>query len=92
MIKKIMVFALSIALSFTAGAIGSLATIPNIPSWYAALEKPLLNPPNWVFGPVWSVLYIVIGVALALIILESGKRVKKKAYSWFGLQLVLNTL
>lgn len=92
MIKKIMVFFLSIAASFTAGAIGSLATMPNIPSWYAALEKPMLNPPNWVFGPVWSVLYILMGIALALIILEPGKQPKKKAYIWFGLQLALNTL
>jgi tryptophan-rich sensory protein len=92
MIKKVMVFTLSIAVSFAAGAIGSLATIPNIPSWYAALEKPMLNPPNWVFGPVWSVLYTLVGVSLALVILKSGKQVKKKAYYWFGLQLVLNAL
>ena len=92
MIKKVMVFALSIAVSFAAGAIGSLATIPNIPSWYAALEKPVLNPPNWVFGSVWSMLYTFIGISLALIILESGRRAKKKAYYWFGLQLVLNAL
>ena len=92
MIKKVMVFSLSIAASFAAGAIGSLATIPNIPSWYAALEKPMLNPPNWVFGPVWSVLYTLVGVSLALVILKSRKQVKKKAYYWFGLQLALNAL
>jgi translocator protein len=92
MIKKIMVFVLSIAASFAAGAIGSVATAPNIPYWYASLEKPLLNPPNWVFGPVWSVLYLLMGIALALIILDTNKRPKKKAYIWFGVQLVLNTL
>lgn len=87
-----MVFVLSIVGSCSAGAIGSLATIPNIPLWYAAIEKPPFNPPNWVFGPVWSVLYIVMGIALALIILESSKQSKKKAYFWFGLQLALNAL
>ena len=92
MVKKIMVFVLSIAVSCAAGAIGSLATISNIPSWYAALEKPALNPPNWVFGPVWSVLYVVMGIALALVILKATKQSKKKAYVWFGLQLALNTL
>jgi tryptophan-rich sensory protein len=92
MIKKVMVFILSITASFAAGAIGSLATIPNIPSWYAALVKPALNPPNWVFGPVWSILYLLMGVALALIILQASKRSKKKAYFWFGLQLALNAL
>lgn len=92
MIKKITVFVLSIAASFAAGAIGSLATAPNIPTWYATLEKPLLNPPNWVFGPVWSILYLLMGIALALIILEDSKQPKKKAYVWFGTQLILNTL
>jgi translocator protein len=91
MLKKVTVFVLSIASSFAAGAIGSLATIPNISSWYVTLEKPALNPPNWIFGPVWSVLYILMGVALALIVLESTKQPKKKAYFWFGLQLILNT-
>lgn len=92
MIKKIMVFIVSVVVSFVAGAIGSLATVPNIPSWYAALEKPVLNPPNWVFGPVWSTLYLLMGIALALIILEAGRRPKKKAYIWFGVQLILNAL
>lgn len=92
MIKKIMVFALSIATSFAAGAIGSLATVSNIPSWYATLEKPALNPPNWVFGPVWSLLYLLMGIALALVVLKASKHSKEKAYIWFGIQLVLNTL
>ena len=92
MIKKLIVLVCSIAGSFAAGAIGSLATIPNIPTWYAALDKPPLNPPNWVFGPVWSTLYLLIGIALALVILESSTGSKKKAYFWFGLQLVLNAL
>lgn len=92
MVKKSIVFVLSIVASFAAGAVGSLATVPNIPLWYAALDKPMLNPPNWVFGPVWSVLYLLMGVALALVILENTKQPKKKAYVWYGLQLVLNTV
>lgn len=92
MIKKLMVFLASIIGSFAAGVGGSLATIPNIPTWYAALDKPALNPPNWVFGPVWSTLYLLMGIALALVILEASKQSKKKAYLWFGIQLVLNTL
>jgi translocator protein len=92
MVKKSIVFVLSTVASFAAGAVGSLATVPNIPLWYAALDKPMLNPPNWVFGPVWSVLYLLMGVALALVILENTKQPKKKAYVWYGLQLVLNTV
>lgn len=83
---------LSIALSFVAGGIGSLATVPNIPTWYAALEKPFFNPPNWVFGPVWTLLYVLMGVSLYLIWINKGKKPKQSAYNLFGAQLVLNAL
>jgi translocator protein len=87
---KLIVFVVSILGSFSAGAIGSLAAIPNIPTWYATLNKPPLNPPNWVFGPVWSVLYVLIGAALALVILAVTERPKKRSYFWFSLQFTLN--
>lgn len=90
--RKIIIFIAAILGSLAAGAIGSLATSPNIPTWYAALEKPLLNPPNWVFGPVWTVLYAAMGIALALVVLAKTKQPKKSAYVWYGAQLVLNTL
>lgn len=89
--RKISIFAGSILLSFAAGGIGSLATIPNIPTWYAGLDKPPLLPPNWVFGPVWTMLYLLMGIALALVILKTADT-KKPAYIWFGVQLTLNTL
>ncbi len=92
MVKKIIVFIGSILVSFAAGAVGSLATVPNIPSWYAGLGKPPLLPPNWVFGPVWTLLYLLMGIALALVILHKSKQSKNHAYVWFGTQLVLNTL
>ncbi|MGH7218694.1 MAG: TspO/MBR family protein, partial [Candidatus Microsaccharimonas sp.] len=58
MIKKILIVIGSILASLAAGGIGSLATTSNIPTWYATLDKPLLTPPNWIFGPVWTSLYI----------------------------------
>lgn len=83
----------SIAVSFAAGGIGSLATMPNIPTWYVALEKPFFNPPNWVFGPVWTLLYILMGVSLYLVWTSKGKKASKlTAYRLFGVQLVLNAL
>lgn len=91
MSKKISIFAFSIFVSLIAGGIGSIATIPNIPSWYAQLDKPPLLPPNELFGPVWTLLYILMGVSLALIILHKASN-KKQAYTWFGVQLALNTL
>lgn len=80
----------AIAGSFAAGGIGSLATAPNIPTWYADLDKPFFNPPNWLFGPVWSVLYLLMGIALYLVWTAETRRSKAAAYRWFGLQLLLN--
>ena len=50
--------------AFLAGAIGSWATFENVRSWYPSLNKPAWNPPNWIFGPVWTTLYILMGVAI----------------------------
>lgn len=76
-----------------AGIVGSLFTLSEIPTWYATLHKPLLSPPNWVFGPVWTALYLLMGIALYLV-WRRGLKTKgvKKAFAVFGLQLVLNSL
>ena len=82
----------SVAISFAAGGLGSLATIPNIPTWYVTLDKPPLLPPNEVFGPVWTVLYLLMGIALFLVWNRHTKDSATKAYYAFGLQIVLNTI
>jgi tryptophan-rich sensory protein len=83
----------SIAVSLLAGGIGSIFTVANIPGWYEHLQKSPLNPPNWVFGPVWTLLYILMGIALYLVIVAPGKeRAKKVAYLAFSTQLLLNAL
>jgi tryptophan-rich sensory protein len=83
---------LILLLPFAAGAIGSLATTPNIPTWYADLEKPFLNPPNGVFGPVWTVLYLLIGIASLLVLQTKAPAAQKKAaYQSLSVQLFLNT-
>lgn len=82
----------SLTISFLAGAIGSWATFPNISTWYDYLQKPWFTPPNWIFGPVWTFLYICTGVALYLVWTKSTKANKSRAYWWFGAQLTLNTL
>ena len=91
MLKKIIAYIGSIILSLIAGGIGSLVTIPNIPTWYESLDKPPLLPPNEAFGPVWTLLYILIGISLARVILSQAGG-KRQAYVWFGTQLTLNTL
>lgn len=81
---------ISIALAFFAGYIGSLYTSPAIDFWYATLEKPLLNPPNWIFGPVWSVLYLCMAVAAWRVWVREGMRALPSLVV-YAIQLVLNT-
>lgn len=76
-----------------AGIVGSIFTFSAIPTWYAALTKPTLNPPSWVFGPVWTTLYALMGIALFLIWQKGPNRKDvRKALTVFGLQLALNAL
>ncbi len=81
-----------VALCLLAGAIGSIFTFPSIAGWYAGLNKPFFSPPNWVFGPVWTILYIVIGIAAYLVFMERKKRKTKRAMTAFAVQLALNVL
>lgn len=89
---KAMKLIASLVISFAAGAIGSIATMPNIPTWYAGLEKPFLNPPNFVFGPVWTILYILIAISLYLVWTQKSTKSKALAYGAFAAQMILNAL
>lgn len=83
----------AIAIAESAGIIGSIFTIPAISSWYLTLEKPLLSPPNWIFGPVWMLLYLLMGIASFLILQKGFKRKDVKiALAVFALQLALNAI
>jgi benzodiazapine receptor len=92
-LKDIGIAAMFIIVCLAAGLIGSIFTFQAIPTWYAGLQKPVFAPPNWVFGPVWTALYVMMGIS-AWIIYEKG--IKKKgvrpALEVFGLQLGLNTI
>lgn len=84
---------ITVTLSLLAGAIGSLFTISAIQEWYPILVKPALNPPSWIFGPVWTTLYVMMGVA-AFLVWKRGGELKNVALplSLFVIQLVLNAL
>lgn len=83
---------LAIIICQLAGIIGAFFTTPSIPTWYASLTKPAFNPPNYVFGPVWTILYLLMGISLYFILQDSKKsREKKKGLIFFFLQLVLNS-
>ncbi len=76
-----------------AGVIGSVFTAPSIPTWYAGIVKSAFNPPAWVFGPVWTTLFALMGIA-AFLIWKKGldRRDVKVALGIFIGQLILNTL
>lgn len=79
-----------LALCFAAAALGSAATYPRIDDWYAALAKPSWTPPNWVFGPVWTVLYIAMALAAWLVWRQRGWAGARLPLLLFGVQLGLN--
>lgn len=76
-----------------AGLIGSAFTYPSISDWYTKLNKPSFSPPNWLFAPVWVMLYLFMGVS-AYLVWEKGMKKKevRDALSIFVVQLLLNTL
>lgn len=91
---------IAIVVSELAGIIGSVFTAPSITGWYAGIVKPAINPPAWIFGPVWTILYILMGISLFLIWKQHSHILKNvrmlRVWRWgiflFFLQLILNTL
>ncbi len=88
--NKTLRLTLSIVICLAAGAIGSFFTTPAINSWYVFLIKPSFSPPNWLFAPVWTTLYILMGIALFLVWQKAKEN--KKAIIFFSAQLILNSL
>ena len=84
---------ISIAVCQLAGIIGSIFTTPSIATWYAGLRKPGLAPPNWVFAPVWTTLFVLMGISL-FIVWNAGldRSYVRRSIAAFGVQLVLNAL
>jgi translocator protein len=87
--KKIYKLIISIIIPFIASAIGSFFTVSSVSTWYLTLVKPSFNPPSWVFGPVWTLLYLLMGISLYLVWTNNYH---KKALTFFGIQLTLNAL
>ncbi len=81
----------SILVVFVVGALGTYVTLPQITTWYVTLSKPLWAPPNWLFGPVWTTLYVLMGIALFLVWRQGLYRrdVQFTIYI-FAIQLLLN--
>jgi tryptophan-rich sensory protein len=80
-----------IAAALVAGGIGSAATIANVRAWYPTLHKPAWNPPNWLFAPVWTLLYVLMGVAIWRVWRRHGPAARPLCAAYF-VQLALNAL
>lgn len=91
--KDLFRLVVSLGIPQIAGGVGALFTTAAIPTWYATLVRPALAPPNWVFAPVWTTLYVLMGVALFLVWKRGVERKEvRTAISLFALQLTLNVL
>jgi len=88
---KPLAFILSIAITLSIGALGGWATAQSVKTWYPTLNKPSFNPPNWLFGPVWTSLYILIGIAAYLVWMKRDRiaHVPRTVAIYF-IQLILN--
>jgi benzodiazapine receptor len=80
----------SLVLPLGIGAISGIFTTDAIPGWYETLNKPSFNPPNWVFAPVWTTLYFLMGISLFLIWKQSTSKERNRAIMVFMVQLILN--
>jgi translocator protein len=80
----------SLILPLGIGAFAGIFTMDAIPGWYETLNQPSFNPPNWVFGPVWTTLYFLMGISLFLIWKQSISKERNRAILVFCIQLFLN--
>ena len=92
--QKILRIATVIMTCLAVGYISSIVTRENIPTWYALINKPFFTPPNWVFAPVWTLLYIMMGFAAGSVWnkIDTDEANVKKAFLFFLIQLALNAL
>jgi benzodiazapine receptor len=91
--KKALGILVFIIICELAGLIGSVFTMPSVPGWYAGLVKPPFNPPNWVFAPVWTALYALMGLSAYLVYKKGWEKYEvRRALAVFAAQLLLNVL
>ncbi len=83
----------AIAVSELAGVIGAIFTTPAISTWYLSLKKPSFSPPNFLFAPVWTILFLLMGIAVYLVWVKNGSISRiRLALGIFLVQLILNVL
>jgi len=89
-VSKFLTPLICILLPLIIGSLSGLANVGSINTWYAQLNKPAFNPPGYLFGPVWTILYLLMGVSLYLVWKAPDGRMRDYALIIFGIQMVLN--
>ena len=88
---KPVAFIISIAITLSIGAFGGFATAKSVKTWYPTLTKPSFNPPNWLFAPVWTLLYILIGISAYLVWMKRDRIIHfQRTVAIYFIQLILN--
>lgn len=91
--KKVLYIVIAVTICLLIGFLAGFATQSSVDTWYATLNKPSFNPPNWLFAPVWTLLYILMGIAAGLVWAKGFYHVwVKTALYYFGFQLLFNAL
>jgi len=91
--KKLTYIAISVTICLVIGFLSGFATQSSVNDWYLSLNKPSFNPPNWIFGLVWAVLYILMGIAAGIVWAKGFYHIwVKTALYNFGFQLLFNAL
>ena len=91
--QKIVKIVLVVLVCVSVGYLSGTVTRESITTWYPTLVKPVFNPPNWIFAPVWTMLYIMMGIAAGIVwTSKSEMKTVKKALGFFAIQLGLNAL
>lgn len=88
---KPLAFIISIAITLGIGALGSWATAQSVKTWYLTINKPSFNPPNWLFAPVWTTIFILVGIAAYLVWIKKDKITHfPRTFAIYAIQLILN--
>jgi len=88
--KNLLILSACIALPLAVGGLSGYLTVGGLAEWSVNLKKPSFNPPGWIFGPVWTLLYALMGVSLYMVIKSGSQEVRTAAYAVFAVQLALN--
>ncbi len=91
--KKALYIVIAVTICLLIGFLSGFATQSSVDTWYTTLKKPSFNPPNWIFAPVWTLLYVLMGIAAGLVWAKGFYHIwVKTALYYFGFQLLFNAL